>query len=132
MSGFHTIRDQVKTNSCGRALDDMEISNVQLRLENAAQADRIMAVDGNDRVAVAIILCGVQDRERVRENRIGELEGIGKRKEICHRGMADPGEIEHKVIACGKAAQRLVRRGCNHRVARRGGARILQIGRAHV
>jgi ribosomal protein L28 len=63
------VRDrQAAVWRCADALDDMKISGVQLCLEHAVQGDGIMAVDGNDRVAVAIVLGGVQDRLRVRKN----------------------------------------------------------------
>jgi hypothetical protein len=34
--------------SRGTALDNMEISGVQLRLENTVQGDAVMTIDGND------------------------------------------------------------------------------------
>src|ERR1700739_4269748 len=89
-----------------------------------------MAVDGNDRVAVAVIQRSVQYGLQVRKYRIGELEGIGQRMKIRYRGVANPSEIEHKVIAGGKAAQGLVRRSCDDSATRRK-ARILHGHRGH-
>jgi hypothetical protein len=42
------------------ALDDMEVGGVQLRLENAVQGDGVMAIDGDDRVAMAVVMHSVQ------------------------------------------------------------------------
>ena len=57
-------------------LDDVEVGSVQLRLQNAAQGAGVLTIDGDDRTSVAVILCSVQDRQRVRKDRALELERI--------------------------------------------------------
>jgi hypothetical protein len=42
------------------ALDNMEVGGVQLRLENAVQGDSVVAVDSDDRVAMAVVMHSVQ------------------------------------------------------------------------
>ena len=84
-----------------------------------------MSVDGNNSVSVAVILGGVQGGLRIREYRIAELEGIGKRMETCHRGVTNAGEIKHKIIAGANSAQRLVRRCRDDRITRRGTGIVL-------
>ena len=97
----------------------MEVGNLQLRLENTAQGDGVVGIERNNRVAVAVILCRIQGRLRVRENRTAELQRIGRRMEIRHRIRANCGEVDNKGLAGGKAAQRLVRRARDDRAARR-------------
>jgi len=48
-------------------LDDVEIGDVQLRLQDPCDRDRVGGIEGDDGIAVAVILCGVQGRLRVRE-----------------------------------------------------------------
>jgi hypothetical protein len=106
------IRQDLKSGpaSDGNALDDVKIGDMQLCLENVAQDNGIVAVKGNDRVALAVALRGAQDGLRVSKYRVAELEDIRKRKEIRYLGMADACKIEHKGVAGSNAAQGLVRR----------------------
>src|ERR1700736_6350620 len=99
-------------------LDDVEVGGVQLRLEYPGQGNRIVGIDGDDCISVAIIMGCVQGRQRVRKDRALELERIGFRMEVRHRGMADVCEIEDKGVACGNTAQCLVRRACDDGAAR--------------
>src|ERR1700676_3902664 len=96
-------------------LDDVEIGGVQLRLEYPGQGNRIVGIDGADRISVAIIMGCVQGRQCVRKDRALELERIGFGMEVRHSSMADACEIEDKSIAGGNTAQRLARRACNDR-----------------
>src|SRR5271165_4385429 len=87
----------------------MEISNMQLRLEDTCQGDRIMGIKGDDGVSVAVILRRIQDCLHVREDRAAELERIRGWMKIGHRIFADAGEVESKILAAGLARQCLVR-----------------------
>ena len=42
------------------ALDDVEAGGVQLRLEDPGQGDRVMGIEGDDRVSMAVIMWCVQ------------------------------------------------------------------------
>ena len=48
-------------------LNDVEVGDVQLRLEYPRQGDRIMGIEGDDGIPVAVIQRGVQGRLRVRK-----------------------------------------------------------------
>ena len=104
--------------SCEALLDDVEVGGVQLRLEYPGQGNRIVGIDGDDRISVAIIMSCVQGRQRIRKDRALELECIGFWMEVRHRGMAYVCEIEDKGVACGNTAQCLVRRARNDGAAR--------------
>src|SRR6202158_3364841 len=105
--------------SRGALLDDVEIGGVQLRLEYPGQGNRIVGIDGDDRISEAIVVGGIQGGLRVRKDRALELEHIEIRMEVRYRGMADVYAIVDKGVAGGKSAHRLVRRACSDGAARR-------------
>jgi hypothetical protein len=98
-----------------KALNDVEISGVQVCPQNAARRDWILTIEGNRRVPV--IQCSGKGRLGVRENRSARLESVRQLMEIRHGSAADAGEIEHEVIACCGATEILGLAGGEDRVA---------------
>jgi hypothetical protein len=49
------------------ALDEVEVGDVQLRLDDPRQRDRVVGIEGDDRISVAVIRYRVQRRLRVRK-----------------------------------------------------------------
>lgn len=105
----------------------MEISDVRMGLQQA-EGGRFMAVEGNDRVAMAVIVQSIQNGLRIRKYRFIKLKTIGMRMKI-HRGVvAESVEIERKVILGLKPAERLVHRADGAGILhRRGGHGLIRI-----
>src|SRR5450631_2542401 len=72
---------------------EVEVGGVQLGLDDPRQGDRIVGVEVDDRVAMAVVQRRVQGCLRVGENRTAELKRIRARMEVGHRVMTDAGEV---------------------------------------
>ncbi|HWX05844.1 MAG TPA: hypothetical protein VN065_08440, partial [Bradyrhizobium sp.] len=77
---------------------DVEIADVQLRLEDAAQRERVMAVERTDCIYVAVIMrCG-EGRLRAGHERANELQRIGGRMVVRPGLMFEGAEVEGKIV----------------------------------